>query len=375
MISLPTPFHRLWQALTDIFNSRDHFSPHPDAGFEGYYSRTQLEDGGTLAVIFCWVKDAPQRANLFHVSYTPVRDDPNSPFPGFKYELFPDTLNVQVNPQSVDGQQPFNASMSGIGTMAVHPDFVEYTVSSAVADLHLRLRLSNRVPWSRTNPLAGPMGLLSHFSALLPLNWHVYSTASSASYSISHAGHTRQGTGVSHFEKNWGTSFPPGWIWSQAFADGKEKKSLCLAGGSAFSGVEAYLVGYRSTTLCWNFRPPFSVAIGPLSPFMAVKHNSKTGAFELTVQTFTRKLDIVVHASPDSFIGLAAPLSDGHRPMFAFESFTGRTFVQAWSRRWPWEPWTLVESGECGVTSGDIPCAALEFGGSYCHLVQDQQLE
>ncbi|KAI0776406.1 hypothetical protein BC629DRAFT_1526048, partial [Irpex lacteus] len=82
--------------------------------------------------------------------------------------------------------------------------------------------------------------------------------------------------------------------------------------------------------------------------------------------TFTRKLAIKVTAPQDSFIGLACPLSDGHRPNFAYESFVGRTYVSAFERR------------ECGVTVDDNDdetrryCSALEFGGTYSHRVREE---
>ncbi|KIP02435.1 hypothetical protein PHLGIDRAFT_122474 [Phlebiopsis gigantea 11061_1 CR5-6] len=81
------------EPLTD--GSKDQFSPHTYAPFEGYYSRTQLDDGGTLAVIFCWVKNAPRGANLVHVSYTPAL---TSSFPtAFKYEVFPEHISISTS--------------------------------------------------------------------------------------------------------------------------------------------------------------------------------------------------------------------------------------------------------------------------------------
>lgn len=63
--------HRLWFAFLSLWTRTDHFAPHSNAGFEGYYARTHLENGGTLAIVFCWVKNAKDRPNLVHVSYTP----------------------------------------------------------------------------------------------------------------------------------------------------------------------------------------------------------------------------------------------------------------------------------------------------------------
>lgn len=72
-------------------------------------------------------------------------------------------------------------------------------------------------------------------------------------------------------------------------------------------------------------------------------------------------------------MGLACPLASGHEPMFAYESFVARTHIEAWERAYPWQAWKLVEDGPCGITSEGRPCAALEFGGSFSHLVLERQ--
>ncbi|OBZ77245.1 hypothetical protein A0H81_02106 [Grifola frondosa] len=212
------------------------------------------------------------------------------------------------------------------------------------------------------------MGGIAHLSRLLPLNWHVRSTASIARYTLTHAGVTREGGGLAHIEKNWGSSFPRGWIWSQSLAL-DAGKTLCLAGGTALPGIHAYLVGYRSPACTWDFRPPFAVAVGHIAPFMRVRHDSVAGTVDLRVQTWTRKLVVKMQAPVDSFVGLPAPLKNGHKPEYAFESFAASTWISAWHRRWPFGKWILVEKGPCGQTAEGGPCAALEFGGSFSHRV------
>ena len=366
---LTTVAKQTWGFLRRFTPSKDHFGPHTYAPFEGYYSRTQLDDGGTLAVIFCWVKNAPHRANLVHLSYTPARTtlSPNT----FKYEVFPDDMSISTFYQPQGKHQPFTVEVKDAGTMELKGGSIEYRIRLEEHEVELNLRITEPTSWSHDVPLAGPMGLLTLFSRFLPLNWHVFCTSSQATYTLRHRGKTQSGTGISHVEKNWGSSFPSGWIWSQSFASTKPTKSLALAGGVALPGIEAYLVGYRSPSLCWDFRPPFAMGTTWFSPFMSVHHDSKAGTFRLTVQTFRRKLVIKVNAPVDSFIGLAAPLADGHHPMFAFESFVGATQVEAWGRAYPWQSWILLEEGPCGLTRDGIPCSALEFGGTFSHLVSE----
>ncbi|KAI0365960.1 hypothetical protein BV20DRAFT_692211 [Pilatotrama ljubarskyi] len=277
---------------------RDHFAPHPSRTFEGYYTRVQTEAGGTIAVIFCWVKGAKQRENLVLVLYDrpqetarqegtrrrrTQRDSVPSIGPGipsFKHEFFPEHLDVTVGEYVRGEPQAFTITAPGIGSMKVTPMTIEYDICACANALRLQLVLTHHTPWSRSQPLSGPMGPILHFSRLLPLNWHVRATQSEASYALTYGSSddptsaTIRGTGLAHAEKNWGASFPKGWIWAQAFsADGQH--TFCLAGGAALPGVQAYLVGYRSP-VCgqWDFRPPFMLRVGPVAPFMHVRHDS-----------------------------------------------------------------------------------------------------
>ncbi|PCH44995.1 hypothetical protein WOLCODRAFT_105975 [Wolfiporia cocos MD-104 SS10] len=354
--------------FANVVQQEDHFAPHPSAGFEGYYSRTQLADGGTLAIVFCWVKHAKDRGNLVFLSYAPADEDGPPPF---TFELYPERLDAEVLTESTEGLASFVLRASGVGTMTVTPTSVEYAISLPDETLTLNLRLKNRRSWSSSTPLEGPMGSLTHLSPFLPLNWHVYSTGSKCEYIIAFREQTRLGDGRTHLEKNWGKSFPSGWIWSQAFED--DERAISLAGGSALPGVQAYLVGYRSAHYQWDFRPPFSVSIGPLSPFMKVKYSSRDGTVDLEVRTWLRKLIVNIKAPVGSFLGLPAPLPEGHRPRFAFESFRATMYVGLYTRRWPWEEWTCVEADSCGTTREGRPSCALEFGGAFCHLVQEDK--
>lgn len=428
-------------------HTRDHFAPHNSLDFEGYYTRVQLADGATLAIIFCWVKHAEVRANYVLVSYLPAdcnsecfvpsasssspssastssqHAPPPNTFPSeaFKYEFFPPRIEVlpgdgegatassslESDPSKKrpnGGHIPFTISAPGIGRMVVTPHTIEYAIDVPPKNLRMHLMLDAHTSWSPTHPLKGPMGGILRLSSVLPLNWHVRSTSSRATYSITHGsadtGSNRdaeterevaavrlEGVGVAHVEKNWGGSFPQGWIWAQAFSaspaacpsppsPGVQKdenseaeyaeRTLCLAGGAAFPGVQAYLVGYRSPTRHWDFRPPFALAVCRLSPFMREKRDSERGEVEFRVGTWTRKLDVKITAPPASFIELSAPLKDGHEPGFAHESFQAKVDIEASTRRWPWGKWEVVERGVLGRTEG-VPCGALEFGGNYYH--------
>ncbi|KZT68911.1 hypothetical protein DAEQUDRAFT_691750 [Daedalea quercina L-15889] len=340
----------------------DDFAPHEAAGFEGYYSRTLLEDGGTLAIIFCWVKHAKRRPNLVCISYSPREGQEAA---GFTHEFYPEHLTLSTLRSTPDEATPFSVTAQGLGIMSVGAQSVEYCIHDPEAKLSLKLIFTNCTPWSVSHPLLGPMGPLAPLSPYLPLNWHVQTIASSTTANFTHEGHTYNLAGKTHFEKNWGTSFPGGWIWCQAF--GPDEKCLSFAGGEALPGVQAFLIGYRSAKYQWDFRPPFAAGLSICSPFMHVRHDSRAGSVELDIGTLFQRLRIVVQASPDTFVGLPAPLQDGHEPRFAFESFRATVWAELFTRRRPWHGWTRVEAGYLGVSAEGAPCGALEFGGKYCH--------
>ncbi|KAI0349779.1 hypothetical protein OH77DRAFT_1431738 [Trametes cingulata] len=372
---------------------RDHFAPHSSRRFEGYYTRILTEDGGTIAIIFCWVKGAKQRANLVLVLYerSSRADSENASsmrkrgtsalsgheVPSFKYEFFPEHFDISVGEYVRGEPQAFTITAPGIGSMKVAAKTIEYDICARNGALRLHLVLTKNTPWSPSHPLRGPMGPILAFSRLLPLNWHVRSTQSTASYTLTYGSPddatsaTMHGTGRAHAEKNWGASFPKGWIWAQTFsADGQH--TLCIAGGTALPGVQAYLVGYRSP-VCgqWDFRPPFALGVGPFAPFVRVRHDSKQGEVEMRVSTGLRKLHVRIAADPDTFVGIPAPLKNGHQPGFAHESFRASVRVEAFRRRWPWPwaKWERVEEVVLGRLEDGTECGALEFGGAFSHEV------
>lgn len=101
--------------------------------------------------------------------------------------------------------------------------------------------------------LAGPEGGLVRLNKLLPLHWYVFSTRSKAKYTLSRDGHEiLRNEGWAHQEKNWGNSFPTGWIWSHGVSP-DAATYFSLAGGSIL-GISAYLIGFRSKKIRLGFQ-------------------------------------------------------------------------------------------------------------------------
>jgi len=146
-------------------------------------------------------------------------------------------------------------NVSGAGGGSASLDFVDKKTGARI-----ELRLSARVPYSRARPdTDGPEGWLP--DPLLPTHYWVQSLASKAEYRITlpaeQAGeqgeHKRQvisGRGLAHFEANWGSTFPSGWVWVQAIAD--ERTQLVLTGGNfTIAGISSaqWIVSLRSPKL------------------------------------------------------------------------------------------------------------------------------
>jgi hypothetical protein len=142
-------------------------------------------------------------------------------------------------------------------------DFVD-----VVAGLRIEVNLSTRVPYSRAHPDAdGPEGYLP--DQLLPTHYWVQSLASQATYRITNTATataaastaTAAPAGVAtvvaagdsalaHFEANWGSTFPSGWVWAEAILD--EDIQLVLTGGNfTIAGVTTpqWIVSLRAPQL------------------------------------------------------------------------------------------------------------------------------
>ena len=177
------------------------------------------------------------------------------------------------------------------------------------------------------------------------------------------------GVGIAHVEKNWGLSFPQGWIWLQAFSKSEAEsphkaRTFSMAGGKTL-GQKAYLLGYRSENLQWSFRPPFTLMpFGFATPFVAETFDSKMGTAHFEVCSLMRKLVVEVESPSDhdGWLGLACPLKDGHGNTSAYETFEGDIRVKAYQRGWGFWGWNLVEDTT-------FEHAAVEFGGDYSFKV------
>ena len=426
---------------TRICTRQDHFAPHPDAPFEGYYTRVQTAGGATILLIFSSVFAATDKPHFVHFSYIPHSGSTSGSNQWRQQRIvvnkFPRITDTS-GPQHADGGvHEFSRVAKGDGvegTLRVCRDQQRYRLefdldSAQAADvagrggveatgLVVSVDLTRRRPWHARDELSTPEGALAQLVHLLPLHWNVFSTASTAAYSVTLGDRVLSaGTGIAHMEKNWGASFPRGWTWVQGFSvpthstpttstysnstssstapEGgyHEARTLVMAGGKTL-GQKAYLVGYRGGTAGGelSYGPPWTLM--PFcreTPFVAETHDFSRGTARVRVGSLRHRLVVEVQAPPPAavdadaaghsgqWLGLHCPLADGHARTLAYESFEGSVRVRVY-RRSLWSlllsllsPLLLLVGGGGRGSSGwqlveetMFDGAAVEFGGDYC---------
>lgn len=233
-------------------------------------------------------------------------------------------------------------------------------ISARFGSISITFDISGGIRWNPKDLSEGPEGWVS-ILPIIGLHWFVHSLASSAKVSFSdiESGLHENAEGFAHMEKNWGVSFPNQWIWVEgmsSFSSIHEKPdvTLAFAGGDAdVAGISIpnqFLVGYRSALLDWNFHPQDPA-------FFSIESDACNGKIKLTARTATRKLEVEISASFDTFESVWGPTSQGFI-VDSVESFAATAFVRAYEMNplLPLLPGSLLE--ETTLTS-----VAIEFGG------------
>ena len=323
----------------------EHNAPHEGAAFEGYYSKFDLPSGAHLALVICKIKDAKTRPNALSFTYVP-RDGSNI----FQRELFVDNLVLRRTNQD---DRSFIIDVPDIGYIAWTADSLA-TYKLEHADFSLHATTTSRTPWS--DEANTPEGHLVNLP--LPLHWHVHSLASQCNFDLKIAAYDllpqdRLGEAIVHQEKNWANAFPTAHMWVQA-RDGE--RGFCCAGGEIL-GLNAFLLGYRSRDLNFDIRPPFAVRLAGIGPFLSYSTDWDNRTFELSAQTFRRKISIKAATPEGSFFSLSPPFADGHKENYLGQSFNAKLSIEIFESGF-FGPWRLVKQD-------GFENASLEFGGDY----------
>lgn len=267
----------------------------------------------------------------------------------FQRELWVDNIDMR----DLDNKGSFELRTKDNGFIRwTAPSTTEYSLKHD--DFTFTARTDLRTPWSGYADT--PESFLINFP--LPLHWHVHSLGSQCEFEFEARAYEvpavdRAGHAFVHQEKNWAQSFPAAQIWIQAH-DGE--RSFCCAGGPIL-GMEAFLMGYRSKDMNFDFRPPFALRIAGISPFMTYQPDWNARSFSLSVQSLRRKLSLSISAPKGSFFSLSAPFPDGHRRNYLGESFQAVLELRIFESGLL-TPWRLVRADR-------FDNASLEFGGEY----------
>lgn len=336
--------------------SMQHFTPHHDSQFEGFYSKFDLASGAHIALIICSVPKAKTRPHMVSFTYYPPSGKDI-----FQREHFVENIERITTNETT---KAFELRVNGMGYMRAAADgTTTYDISAGDGSWSLKAQSESYTPWRADK--ATPEGIFINLP--FPLHWHVHSLCSPASLELSIPelgpnfpstdGTTRA---TIHQEKNWATSFPDAHMWVQAW-DASANRGICLAGGQILYNT-AYMLGYRSPDLDIDFIPPFSISyLNLFSPFMHVQNTWSARTFSLSVSNYFYKLRLNAHAPKEpGWFGLASPFPDGHRANFCRESFIATIEADIYARDgwWPWSPWKFVRTER-------FEGASLEFAGGY----------
>lgn len=336
-------------------------APHPSSAVEGYYTKFDLPNGSHIVIVICKVRIAkdPDRAHMVSFTYHP----PDG-VDFWQRQYYDKAISMRKTPSAND-KRAFVLDIPGVGYARFKGDGrVEYDLDFNC--FRFCAKTESEIMWSGQKDASGsessPEGWLSILP--MPLHWHVSSLRAVGTCELhvmssaipNSIATTSPQSFIAHSEKNWGNSFPKSHMWIQARKG--EDRLLCLAGGAVITGVTAFLLGYRSSDLNLDFRPPFAMQLLGISPFLSQRVDWEHRAFELDIRSFTSRMVVKAKAPHDSFFTLGAPFPEGHRDKALAQSFRATVQVTIFRRSFVLMAWQQVRQEV-------FERASLEFGGAH----------
>jgi hypothetical protein len=295
--------------------------------------------------------------------YVAILDGGTRALPLRSFEAFPRQTRLYLSTSDIVGRDPspngranFRWVADGIGELTA--ESVTFKMPQGAS---LNLKILDTVPWSKNG--LGPEGFVSLFRTF-PLHWFVHSLRSRVEFDAQlpseHGSGVEsiKGEGLAHFEKNWGVSFPPAYVWLQATEQFRQR-SIALAGGYPLKlgavRPEAWLVGYRSEK--------YSVDFAPQNPgtFFESRVDACQGSFELTSAFMNRRLVIRAVAPRKTFGGIAIPKNSGFEKNGSEQSFQTQITAQLFEVT-PFSPSRVNDQLLEETVFSD---GALEFGSEF----------
>lgn len=341
----------------------DQYNPHvyPDKGpfFEGWYIRfIDFQRHSSFGCLWGRVlpEDQQKANNLAFVGLIAAFDNQTKLQ---QFNSFPAVADVKVVVNGGDAvtqnpspSTPTNFTFTDGGATKIKIDDAGASISCDAGGAHLEARLGRPASWGGR----GPMGVLDLLPGM-PLFWFVHSLHSPIiEYKLTQKQSGKvlmQGKdGYAHMEKNWGRSFPQGWIWIEGI-EPESKASLAITYGPVGFGpvnIPGHLIGYRDPM------SKYSVDFRPSNSFATVEHDACNGRLNMSVKMLVPpfyKMTLSIRAPLTTFSDrLFGPMNNGFRPVCQ-ESFAATAQVKLFS-------WT----GSL-VSEKSFKMAALEFGGKF----------
>lgn len=347
--------------------------PHrlPERGpwFEGWYLRITPSSGTTRSlgvIVGSYLPPGDTRTEAEErglVGYAAVLDGGNTGSPLRSFEVFPEKTKLYLNKTDIvqrdpapSGKASFRWFAEGVGELTA--ESAQLSFQNGVS---FQAKLLDVTPWSENG--LGPEGHISLFRAF-PLHWFVHSLRSRIEFQAELPSETGngmeriRGTGTAHFEKNWGTSFPPAYVWMQAY-NKEQKRAIAIAGGRPLQigpiKPDAWLVGYRSAQTSIDFAPQ---NIGTV--FESTVDACK-GQFELSAAFLKRRLVVKASAPRKTFGGIAIPKESGFEKNGSEQSFQTRIVAQLFDVT----PFSPSRANDKLIEETIFENGALEFGSQF----------
>ncbi|MEY3903750.1 MAG: hypothetical protein RL189_3056 [Pseudomonadota bacterium] len=347
--------------------------PHrlPERGpwFEGWYLRitpadTKQRSFGVIVGSYLPRGELRREAEANGLTgYVSIIDGGKKDSPLRSYEAFPKSTRMYLNRTDTVDRDPapkteasFRWVAEGIGELTERSVQLALPQSASIS-----VRLSEVLPWNESG--LGPEGYISLFRAF-PLHWFVYSLKSKAEYKVvlpsadGSPAETVNGVGYAHYEKNWGVSFPPAYVWMQGY-DEQQKRAIAIAGGRPVqigpAKPEAWLVGFRSAKTSVDFAPQ------NIGTVFQSEVDACQGRFQLTSSFLNKRLRVLAEAPRNTFGGIAIPNETGFVKDGSEQSFQTRIVAKLYEVM----PFSPTGGGERLLEEAVFTNGALEFGSEF----------
>jgi len=338
-----------------------HSPPKGGTWFEGWYTRiTAPFSGASFAVLGASVRGANDHAS----GYLMVLYNPPGSSKTFVREFFPQKTLIWCNGQPCENTSALEPDADFAWEA---PTMARITQNSIIIDIpgEISAKVSMRkpIPWGNPSwPNWGPEGVGS-FLSFLPLHWFVYSLGSESEFNVSILNDDQsitryQGKGFAHQEKNWGSAFPPAWIWSEGISPGNRSHFALSGGLLEYAGlsVTTWLAAFSSSRAVVSYSP-VQLGISYTTEF-----DSCTGKFKMVASNISSTMVVDASAPMDSFAPVSIPdAATGEFVRGGKESFTATVNVAVYDKGGYRSPPTHLTPVDQVV----FEKAALEFGANY----------